>query len=66
MAHDDGEMQILAKINCSGKNCPTVYRKDEETLVIQGYVADNLFVTGLPDGEQAVEIPVALLRDLDV
>lgn len=57
-------MKQLAKVNCASKNCPTVYQKDDETLVIQGYIADNLFTEALPDGEQAVEIPMSLLRDL--
>lgn len=57
-------MRVLAKVGCEGKNCPTIYMKDDETLVIQGYVADNLFSTDLPDGEQAVEIPLSLIRDL--
>lgn len=57
-------MKILATASCAGKKCPTVYMKDDETLVVQGYVADNLFVEGLPDGEQAVEIPMSLIRDL--
>ena len=57
-------MKVLAKIGCEGSNCPTVYQKDDETLVIQGFIADGLFKDGLPDGEQAVEIPIALLKEL--
>ena len=57
-------MRVLAKVNCEGKNCPTIYQKDDDTLVIQGYIADNLFTEALPDGEQAVEIPLSLLREL--
>lgn len=49
---------------CSGKHCPTIYRKDEDTIIVQGYKADDMFVTALPDGEQAVAIPASLLREL--
>lgn len=60
------DMQIIAKVNCSGKNCPTIYRKDEDTIIVQGYKADSLFLSELPDGEQAVAIPVGLLKDLTI
>lgn len=59
-------MEVLAASNCSGRNCPTIYRKDEDTIVIQGYRADDLFLTELPEGEQAVAIPVDLLRNLTI
>lgn len=59
-------MQVLATtINCAGKNCPTVYLKDEETIVVQGFIADHLFSEALPDGEQAVAIPRSLLAGLE-
>lgn len=61
--HVDG-LEVLAN-NCSSRDCPTIYRKDEETLVVQGYEADQLFSTSLPEGEHAVSIPVALLKELD-
>ncbi|WP_456505237.1 hypothetical protein [Arthrobacter sp. UYCu723] len=57
-------MEVIAKINCSGKNCPTIYRKDEDTIIVQGYVAEDLFGEPLPEGEQAVAIPVSLLVGL--
>lgn len=59
-------MRVLRTMSCEGKNCPTVYQKDDETLVIQGYIADNLFRDGLPEGEQAVAIPISLLRELQI
>lgn len=59
-------LEIVARINCVGRDCPTIYRKDENTVIIQGYKADELFAEGLPDGEQAVEVPLELLRDLGV
>jgi hypothetical protein len=57
-------MELLATAGCSGSNCPTVYRQDEDTLVIQGFEAEQLFTTKLPDGETAVSVPLALIRDL--
>lgn len=64
MAFIDGLEVLAASAGCSGKSCPTIYRKDEDTLIVQGYSSDNLFSTDLPDGESAVAIPIALLRDL--
>lgn len=48
---------------CGGGTCPTVYRTDRGTLVVQGYTvaADNVDID-LPAGEQLVEIPAALLE----
>lgn len=60
------DMPVIAKLNCAGKNCPTIYRKDDDTIIVQGYKADNLFLTELPDGEQAVAIPVELLKNLAI
>lgn len=66
MAEDAGQMTLMSTMGCGGKSCPTVYRKDEETLVIQGYKADHMFVTELPDGEQAVAVPISLIKELDL
>jgi hypothetical protein len=54
---------------CASATCPTVYRTDRDTVVIQGYtvVAGDVGVE-LPEGERLVEIPADLLlaaaRDL--
>jgi hypothetical protein len=47
---------------CGTGSCPTVYRTDRGTLVVQGYAitADSANID-LPDGEQLVEIPAELL-----
>jgi len=51
----------------SNGSCPSVYETDRGTLVIQGYkVTDpealaTLRERGLPDHENAVEIPLELL-----
>jgi len=47
---------------CGTGSCPTVYRTDRGTLVVQGYTvpADQVDLD-LPAGEQLVEIPAELL-----
>jgi len=58
-------MEVLAHgPACSGKSCPTVYRKDADTIVVQGFEADDLFSSPLPNGERAVSIPVSLLKGI--
>lgn len=53
--------------NSTNGSCPSVYETDRGTLVIQGYkVTDGealamLRERGLPDNEDAVEIPLELL-----
>lgn len=49
-----------------GNTCPTVYETDRGTVVVQGYRlgAEELAKIALPDGEAAVEIPVALLAEV--
>lgn len=46
---------------CGNGGCPTIYQPDDGTLVVQGYLVEG--IDGLPSGESAVRIPVALLRD---
>ena len=47
---------------CGGGSCPTVYRTNRGTLVVQGYpVAPAEAGIDLPDGEFLVEIPADLL-----
>jgi hypothetical protein len=50
---------------CKNGNCPTVYRSDRGTLVIQGYTVDSADAEGmtLPAGESLVEIPLAVLQE---
>jgi hypothetical protein len=47
---------------CGSGTCPTVYRTDRGTLVVQGYTlaAEDTDID-LPAGEQLVEIPAELL-----
>jgi hypothetical protein len=45
--------------------CPTVYRTDRDTYVVQGWKVTDTEARGqmdIPDHEDAVEIPAALLR----
>ncbi len=47
---------------CGTGTCPTVYRTDRGTLVVQGYtVAPENAGIDVPAGEQLVEIPADLL-----
>jgi hypothetical protein len=45
---------------CGGGSCPTVYRTNRGTLVVQGYAVGDAGVD-LPAGELLVEIPADLL-----
>jgi hypothetical protein len=61
---DPGDAPRLTLVTslCGSGTCPTVYRTDRGTLVVQGYIVtpDNVGVD-LPAGEQLVEIPADLL-----
>jgi hypothetical protein len=47
---------------CKDGNCPTMYRTNRGTFVVQGYaVAADQAGVELPDGELLVEIPLELL-----
>ena len=48
---------------CGNGGCPTVYRTNRGTLVVQGYPVEGADVgVDLPAGELLVEIPVDLLE----
>ena len=60
----DGPSLTLVTKLCGGGSCPTVYRTDRDTYVIQGYVvAAETAGVDLPAGEQLVEIPAELLAE---
>lgn len=46
-------------------DCPAVYLSDRGTLIVQGYTiaAEDLTEITLPEGENAVEIPLSLLQE---
>ncbi|OLT29178.1 hypothetical protein BJF83_00800 [Nocardiopsis sp. CNR-923] len=51
---------------CSNRrSCPTVYASDRDTIVVQGYALtpEDLAEITLPEGENAVEIPLSLLKE---
>ena len=56
-------LQVVAGI-CGGGECPTVYKTDRGTLVVQGYSLQpaDAGIT-VPPGEQMVEIPAELLAE---
>jgi hypothetical protein len=48
--------------SCTSGTCPTVYRTDRGTLVVQGYAVDPAQAgVQIPEGERLVEIPIDLL-----
>jgi hypothetical protein len=47
--------------DCRDGTCPTIYRSDRGTIVVQGYVVTDADVT-VPEGEALVEIPAELLK----
>jgi hypothetical protein len=58
----DAPKLTLVTSLCGTGSCPTVYRTDRGTLVVQGYtVAADQVDLDLPAGEQLVEIPAELL-----
>ncbi|MEV0897101.1 hypothetical protein [Actinoplanes sp. NPDC049802] len=58
---DTPELTLLTTL-CGGGSCPTVYRTDRGTLIVQGYTVPAGSVNlDLPAGEQLVEIPAELL-----
>jgi hypothetical protein len=50
--------------SCQGTNCPTVYRDDDGSYVVQGYTVTEAAGLTLPSGESAVRIPAGLLDEL--
>lgn len=61
VVQDTAPLTLVAKI-CGGTSCPTVYRTNRDTYVVQGYtVTADTAGLDLPAGEQLVEIPAELL-----
>lgn len=57
----DLQLQLITTL-CGGGTCPTVYRTNRGTLVVQGYaVSAESAGVDLPAGELMVEIPADLL-----
>jgi hypothetical protein len=50
---------------CNAGECPTVYKTNRATIVVQGYSFDPKQVgVSIPADEQMVEIPMELIEDL--
>jgi hypothetical protein len=57
-------LEFVAGQPCGGGECPTVYKTNYGTLVVQGYpFAPAQAGVEIPAGEQMVEIPADLLAD---
>jgi hypothetical protein len=54
-------LEVLAATDCGSATCPTFYKTDRATVVVQGYPVDCRR-TGIdvPPGEFLVEIPAEL------
>ena len=67
--HDERRSELALRIVttlCGAGSCPTVYRTDRGTLVIQGapLSAEDAGID-LPDGEILVEVPEDLLNAIE-
>ncbi|MDY7085826.1 MAG: hypothetical protein SYR96_12040 [Actinomycetota bacterium] len=64
VVQDAAPQLTLVTTLCGGGTCPTVYRTDRNTFVVQGYtVTAEAAGLDLPTGEQLVEIPAELLAE---
>jgi hypothetical protein len=59
------KLSFIRKTALSGdSNCPSLYRTDRGTFVVQGWVVtdpDTLAQLDIPEGEAVVEVPVDVL-----
>ncbi|GAA2528357.1 hypothetical protein [Pilimelia columellifera] len=59
------ELEFLGKDPAStGGNCPSLYRTDRDSYVVQGWAVTDpaaLVALDIPEGETAVEIPARML-----
>ncbi|MBC6448815.1 hypothetical protein GPZ80_16715 [Actinokineospora sp. HBU206404] len=49
--------------DCHDRDCPTVYVSDRGTVVFQGDAVTEAGGLRLGDGEQAVELPMSVVRE---
>ena len=57
-------LEFVAGQPCGAGDCPTVYKTNHGTLVVQGYAFSPVQAgVEIPAGEQMVEIPAELLAD---
>jgi len=52
----------VAKVDCGSRACPTVYKADDDSLVVQGYIVPPELAESVPAGEARVLVPLELLR----
>jgi hypothetical protein len=51
--------------SCASSTCPTFYKTDKGTIVVQGYKISSKDRKGieLPDSEDIVELPLSFVQD---
>lgn len=63
------KIEFIRKTALSGDtNCPSLYRTDRGTFLVQGWVVTDeeaLAALGLPSGETVVEVPADVLGIVD-
>jgi len=60
------KLELVAKSDCGGDTCPTVYQTDRGTFIVQGAQIFDLQPGQLTfgDNESAVEIPESVVKNL--
>lgn len=58
------QLERVAGPHCAGSTCPTIYKSDRGTIVVQGYIVDEPHNAMLGTNESLVEIPADLLAEM--
>jgi hypothetical protein len=58
------QLTKIAGTGCQGTTCPTIYRTDRGSFVVQGIIVATAEGLTLPAGESAVEVPATLVDEL--
>jgi hypothetical protein len=56
------KIRTVAKAACESTGCPTIFVTDQGTVLVQGYIPNDVRL-GVPAGELVVEIPRSLLLE---
>lgn len=61
------KLQFVRTTSPTQNTCPTLFRTDRGTVVVQGYVvtdAEALSQMDIPEGETCVKVPIELLAEV--